>query len=313
MLKIIHDIPNNLNFNKMNLLKKLYQISSPSGKETQMMNFIRSYLDKLGIPHFTDKAGNIYATKGLATSYPCIVSHTDEVHRFREKGFKIIQSGTKGNEIIFGFNYLNRSHFGIGADDKNGIWICLKCLEEFATIKCVFFVSEEINCLGSSQAKMKFFNDCRFVVQCDRKGNSDIVTYCYDIELCSNEFLHDAAPEQFGYKKSKGLITDVIKLKQRGLKVSCVNLSCGYYLPHTPHEFTCIDDLMKCYNFVKHIITNCKKTYRHKIVKKPEVRTMHNHWREKTSYNPFYYPFGCDDFSDDINEKSILNLKTLTI
>jgi hypothetical protein len=61
------------------------------------------------------------------------------------------------------------------------------------------------------------------------------------------------------------LNTDVITLKMRGLEVSCANLSCGYYLPHTPHEFTCVEDLMNCYGFVRHIVQNCRKTYRHQI------------------------------------------------
>ena len=49
----------------MNLLRKLYHISSPSGHETLMMNFIRSQLDKLGVTYVTDRMGNIYATKAM--------------------------------------------------------------------------------------------------------------------------------------------------------------------------------------------------------------------------------------------------------
>ena len=260
----------------MNLLHRLYRISSPSGHETLMMNFIRSRLDNLGVAHFTDRAGNIYATKGKAKSYPCIISHTDEVHRFHENGYRVMQSKSKGSKIIFGFNYLKRSHYGIGADDKNGIWICLKSLEDFNVMKCVFFVSEEVGCQGSSQAKMKFFNDCRYVLQCDRKGNGDIVTrYCGNA-LCSEEFLQDANPEKFGYAPSEGLITDVITLKNKGVKISCVNLSCGYYLPHTPNEFTCVEDLMNCYSFVGHIIRNCNKIYKHKPIKSTDIE--HNIW-----------------------------------
>ena len=175
----------------MNLLHRLYHISSPSGHETLMMNFIRRKLKELGVAHVTDKAGNIYATKGKAKSYPCIISHTDEVHRFREKGFKLIQAGSKNNKIIFGFNEIQRGFSGIGADDKNGIWICLKCLEDFDTMKCVFFVGEEIGCQGSSRADMSFFNDCRFVLQCDRKGAGDMVTF-----YCGNNLSAQTHPER---------------------------------------------------------------------------------------------------------------------
>jgi putative aminopeptidase FrvX len=249
----------------MKLLKQLYRISSPSGHETRMINFIRSRLDRTGIPYTTDAAGNIYAVKGTAQSYPCIVSHTDEVHLFHGTGYRVVQSGTGKQRIIYGFDYRQRSHCGTGADDKNGIWICLRCLEEFDAVKCVFFVSEETGCVGSSRARMKFFDDCRFVLQCDRKGSHDMVIRYGGSELCSAEFLHDADPYRFGYLPSAGLITDVITLKMRGLEVSCANLSCGYYLPHTPHEFTCVEDLMNCYRFVRHIVENCHKTYCHQI------------------------------------------------
>jgi putative aminopeptidase FrvX len=178
-----------------------------------------------------------------------------------------MQSGAARQRIIYGFDYRQRAHCGIGADDKNGIWICLKCLEEFDAVKCVFFVSEETGCQGSSRARPDFFDDCRYVLQCDRKGNSDMVVRYGNSKLCSSEFLHDADPYLFGYRPSEGMITDVIMLKMQHLEVSCVNISCGYYLPHTPQEFTCVEDLMNCYGFVRHIVGNCRKTYRHPCCK----------------------------------------------
>jgi putative aminopeptidase FrvX len=201
-----------------------------------------------------------------------------------------MQTGSKGKEIIFGFNGLKRSFCGLGADDKNGIWICLKCLEEFDVMKCVFFVGEETGCYGSSHADMSFFNDCRFVLQCDRKGNSDMVTYYCGNTLCSDDFLLDTTPDKFGYRQSDGMITDVITLKNRGLKVSCANLSCGYYHPHSPYEFTCWEDLMKCYRFVGHIIENCSKTYPHQIIENSEIQR--DEWaniRYQTRFSDVFY------------------------
>ena len=59
------------------------------------------------------------------------------------------------------------------------------------------------------------------------------------------------------------MMTDVQELKERGLQVSCINLSCGYYEPHTDHEFTIKKDLMNCLSLVEHIIENCTDTYPH--------------------------------------------------
>ncbi|MCQ2737242.1 MAG: hypothetical protein MJ224_01380 [archaeon] len=51
-------------------------------------------------------------------------------------------------------------------------------------------------------------------------------------------------------------------LKKEGVKVSCCNISCGYYNPHTDYEFTSLDDLNKCWSLVSHILS-LPDTYPH--------------------------------------------------
>lgn len=151
----------------------------------------------------------------------------------------------------------------MGADDKNGIWIALKCLESYDCIKIAFFVGEEIGCVGSSKTNMEFFNDVRFVIEPDRRERNDLITSISGMELCSEEFINDTGYARFGYKPTDGLMTDVMELKERGLEVSCINLSCGYYSPHTGNEFVVKKDLLNCLNFVRHIIETCTKIYHH--------------------------------------------------
>lgn len=245
----------------MELLKELYGISAQTHQEKDMIAFVSQRLTDLSVSFTIDKAGNIYATKGKATTFPCIAAHLDEVHQAREKGYEVV---VIRDEFIIGFNSGKREFNGIGADDKNGIWVCLKCLEKYDNLKCVFFVGEEQGCIGSRQADMKFFDDCRFVLQCDRKGNSDFINCIYGESLCSSQFLKDANLKEHGYKEEKGMQTDVRTLRDRGLEISCANISCGYYYPHTPHEMTNIEDLKKCRTLVEYIIENCWKVYTHK-------------------------------------------------
>lgn len=245
----------------MELLKELYGISAQTHQEKDMIAFVSQRLTDLGVSFTIDKAGNIYATKGKATTFPCIAAHLDEVHQAREKGYEVL---FVRDEFIIGFNSGKREFNGIGADDKNGIWVCLKCLEKYDNLKCVFFVGEEQGCIGSRQADMKFFDDCRFVLQCDRKGNSDFINTIYGKSLCSSRFIEDAALGQHGYKEENGMQTDVRTLRDRGLEISCANISCGYYYPHTPHEMTNIEDLKKCRTLVEHIIENCREVYTYK-------------------------------------------------
>lgn len=247
----------------MKLLKKLYAISSPSNNEKEMLSFIKSLLKGANIPYTQDVKGNIYATKGDSDEYPCVVCHVDEVHKVRKSGYKVVET----DGIIYGINTKTMAYEGIGADDKNGIWVCIKALSEFDVVKCAFFVAEEVGCIGSNAADMKFFDDCRFVLQCDRKGSSDFITNASCTELCSDEFLKDANISKFGYKEEHGMMTDVITLKENGLKVSACNISCGYYNPHSNNEMTRISDLLNCYELVKSIITNCTKVYPHQYTK----------------------------------------------
>lgn len=165
--------------------------------------------------------------------------------------------------LYFGYSVEKKSPVGIGADDKNGIWVALKMLLKFKALKVAFFVGEEIGCVGSSKADMTFFENARFVIQCDRKGGSDFINIANSTELCSNEFINAIGIENFGYKKANGFTTDVYKLKTKGLKVCCVNLSCGYYNPHTEKECTVIDELRNCRNLVEHIIRNLTEVWPH--------------------------------------------------
>lgn len=248
---------NKLNFG---LLKKIYAIHSPSGKEERMIKFLASYLQT--IPSITlgqDQYGNLYARKGKYESYPCIVAHLDQVQHIHSKDFKAIET----RDIIFGYSAMNHQFEGLGGDDKNGIFIALEALRNFDCLKVVFFREEETGCRGSSNCEMTFFNDCRFVIQCDRKGNSDLITSIGCMDLSSDRFIHDVNPERWGYKEAMGMMTDVEALKEQGLPVSAVNISCGYYNPHTDREITVKRDLEKCWQFVRHIIEDCKDIYLH--------------------------------------------------
>lgn len=244
------------------LLKKLYAIHSPSGKEDKMIAFLVSFLKSLpGVKLGKDAYGNLYAWKGESETYPCIVAHLDQVQRNHPRDFRAFET----RDIIFGFSAKEHSIYGLGADDKNGIIICLEAIKKYDSMKVVFFKEEETGCHGSSRAEMKFFEDCRYVIQCDRRGNSDLITNIGCSDLCSEKFIQDIDPEKWGYKEETGMMTDVETLKERGLSVSAINMSCGYYNPHTDEEITVKRDLEKCWKFVQHIIEDCTETYPHEV------------------------------------------------
>jgi hypothetical protein len=245
----------------LNLLKQLFCIHSKSGKEGKIRKFIWNWVRQNvpGAKICSDKLGNLYITKGKSDTYPCIVAHMDQVQEKHSKDFRCYEA----EDIIIGFSPKRREQQGLGADDKCGLWIGLMCLQKFDVIKLAFFVGEEVGCKGSGNADMSFFDDCRFVIEPDRREANDLITVIGWTSLCSEEFLKDIGYKKFGYKETDGMMTDIEALKDNGLAVSCINLSCGYYKPHTDQEFVHKPALLNCLSFVEHIIKTCTKVYPH--------------------------------------------------
>ena len=232
------------------LLKQLYAIHSPSNKEGMMVQFICNWLTEKNIPFSVDQYNNILATKDEESTsepeeektFPIVVCHTDQVQGAYPNDMKVKQEG----DVLYGFIASRLGQVGLGADDKNGILVALKCLEKTKRCKAAFFVGEEIGCVGSSKVDMSFFSNARFVIQCDRRNGSDFITEASGVPLCTEDFMQKMQAAAFGYKKTYGMMTDVMELRRRGLKVCCCNLSCGYYEPHTKHEVTRISELRNC-------------------------------------------------------------------
>lgn len=245
----------------MELLKQLFSIHSKSGKEGKIRKFIWNWVRQT-VPDAKiecDKPGNLYVTKGKSGTYPCIVAHMDQVQERHSKDFIAYEA----EDIIIGFSPKHKEQQGLGADDKCGLWIGLKCLQKFDCLKLAFFVGEEVGCKGSGLANMAFFDDCRFVIEPDRKGSEDLITQIGWTPLCSDDFLKDIGFKKFGYKETDGMMTDIEALKDHGLLLSCINVSCGYYKPHSNEEFVYKPALLNCFAFVEHIIKTCTKVYPH--------------------------------------------------
>ena len=85
----------------MKLLKQLFKIYSPSGKEGYMIKFIKGFCKRIPDAKFEkDQVGNIYITRGVSETYPCIVAHLDQVQKIHSKDFKAYET----DAIIFGYS-----------------------------------------------------------------------------------------------------------------------------------------------------------------------------------------------------------------
>lgn len=242
---------------RLELFKTILGVQSKSRKSEKMEDFILDFADALPFDvDLTMDDGNIYITKGRASTYPTFVAHTDTVHNIvADDEFQVVQTG----DLLYGLNPIKKKMQGIGGDDKVGIFLALTLLEELDVVKVAFFRDEEVGCVGSAFADMDFFTKSAFVLEADRKGNDDFVRDISGVKLYGDNFAKAISPylKLYGYKEYDfGGLTDVMLLKEMGLRVACANVSCGYYNPHMDGEIISIADVENTLNLFRDLAEN---------------------------------------------------------
>ena len=233
----------------INIPRLIEVLSNPtvSGKEDRMRDYIINSLNQRNIPNYVDKYGNVYATKGNAEYFPCVVAHIDTVHRLEE--FEVRED----NYILTAINN-NGEQTGIGGDDKAGVFVCLELLDHFDNIKAGFFVSEEVGCLGSYLSDSKFFENVGYAIQFDAPYNNWVSHYSDGVKLFSieseffekiNPIFEECLPNYSPGKLGNHPYTDVSALKSL-YNFSCLNYSVGYYNMHSKYEYVSIFDVDIC-------------------------------------------------------------------
>lgn len=242
-----------MKINKDKLIEVL-SVQSESRKQWRMFAYIIRQLKAMNVKYYTFN-GCIYATKGEATSYPCMVAHMDTVHDIC-KDLTVLDIDGE----LTGFNKFKMRQTGIGGDDKVGIFIALQCLEKFDFLKVAFFRDEEIGCEGSYMPDNSFFWDVGFVLQCDRQGYGDFISDIGSTKLADKRFKKAVAPiiKSYGYRFYNGGMTDVMALKESGVTCAMANMACGYYNPHTDYEYVNVNDVSLCMSMVFEIIEKFK-------------------------------------------------------
>lgn len=247
------------------------RIQTNSENEKLMVLYLDKELKKLKLPYSIDAVGNIIVTKGKAKTYPCVVSHMDTVHSF-VPDFEVYRD-IDNEDILFALN--NKQRVGIGGDDKCGVFACLYLLKTIPKIKVVFFSREESGCRGSMGINKSFFADCRYLIQLDRRGKRDFIQTYWSNKTISHDFSSEIGfvKRKYEYKNTIGTVTDVMKLWNSNVGISCINLSCGYYQPHTDCEYVSISDLWYSIKFTEEIINTMKSKKYTSLPPKPTVVT----------------------------------------
>lgn len=252
-----------------NKLISLLKVQTNSENEKLMVLYLDKELRKLKLDYQIDAVGNILVVKGKTNLYPCVVSHMDTVHNF-VPDFRVYKD-IDDDDVLFAMN--GKQRVGIGGDDKCGVFACLYLLKTMPQIKVVFFSREENGCKGSTNINKEFFVDCRYLIQLDRRGSGDFIQTYWGNKTVSHEFSSEIGvmKKKYKYRNKIGTVTDVMKLWNNKVGVSCINLSCGYYNPHTESEYISIKDLWHSVKFTEEIINTMKPKRYVSLPPKPVV------------------------------------------
>ena len=258
------------------LLEQLYLIHSPSRREARMSEFVQKTLHELGVSHDVDAHGQIYSFR--YPGRPLLSAHMDQVQI--RPCTQVLQKA-KGS--------IWESDTGLGADDKNGIWIVLELLKRFSALNSdfaatgpnlnfVFSVEEE--CMGTALEELlavpenaEFLKaSVPYGLVFDRKGWGDIIgaDNCYCVEEMEKDLEAISQRLGFGYRACAGVYSDADRLNAH---ISCVNLSCGYFSAHSEDEYTLIPALENALEFAATIIENCDKKYPAPEFRRPKRRS----------------------------------------
>jgi hypothetical protein len=266
----------------LNLLKEVLSVPTHTYEEDLMVQFISDWLRKNNIDHYVDEHLNVYATKqtGVLSDdfmFPCVVSHTDTVHRLDTINVVEEMLPNSHGELKLSLKAYNNDGepTGIGGDDKCGVFACLELLKELPNLKAAFFVSEETGCHGSKKANESFFSNVGYAIQFDAPENWMVTETCFGTRLFDrkSEFfekcdiiLNENMNDKLKYMTHP--YTDVYALKNK-FNFSCINFSIGYYRYHTRNEYVVVEDTFNGIEMGKKMIESLGyQKYEYKQTKK---------------------------------------------
>lgn len=232
----------------MKQLLHLYSIESVHPNEQAISDYIVSQLKELGADYTVSPDGIVGCSKEYKKGVACmdilLSAHMDQVKtNGAPKHFYQNEGCIRG--------YLdNNQQTSLGADDKNGVWLILKALEDGLPIQFIISRGEEVGCLGINALKIPEADICLVL---DRRGYHEILksgggtNYCSTLaqDLCN--FLQDE------WVTGTGSLSDTQVISRR---MESVNISTAYYKPHTAEEYTNWDELQDLRSVIKDVVNN---------------------------------------------------------
>lgn len=246
-------------FNNINLSTLVNIMSTPTIylKEHLIKEKIIKFAADNNIECIEDNNGNLLLTKGELNEneyYPCVTSHLDTVQVNTDK---LIEKN-ESLEIQTFFHKSNGKlymqskspYYGIGADCKAGISICLSLFLKCDKLKAFFPICEELGCWGTfrffnNEEDKKWFDNVGYVIGFDSPESNRAAWASNGVKLFDskffNEHLKDICSKNNVTAFRSEPYTDVFKIKEC-TNLACMNFGNGGHYAHDLDEYLVIDE-----------------------------------------------------------------------
>ena len=142
------------------------------------------------------------------------------------------------------------SPYGLGADDRAGIYGIYYLLKQGYRPTVLFMCDEEECCAGAYELTkvMPKLENVNYMIELDRAHHNDCVFY----DVANEQF--QAYVEDFGFRTAIGSYTD-IRVLSHYWEICSVNLSVGYEYEHTAYEYLKVNSFMNTLRAVAQMLS----------------------------------------------------------
>lgn len=241
----------------------LLGIQSKTGKTSRIRAYVADQLEEAGMV-VRARGSQIFAVKGDEDALrPYVVAHSDTVHSIvPSDNYAVGMYTDRGDVVYHAFDPETNGLRGVGGDDKCGMWVAIEAARSLQNVGVIITVDEEIGCKGARRVARGDLEKATVLLQSDRRGNSDAVWKGWGGSELSSIAWRDHVNHDIllhGYEWNQwGAGTDVIAMLETGASpVSTINISSGYYDPHSYQERVSEED---CENALELIISLAQKS-----------------------------------------------------
>lgn len=263
----------------MKLLYDLYMQPTHEPKDIPKIHkIVLDALKDTGYKHIIDKENNMFLYHDDSKCKTLLCAHMDMV-----KTGNTIANVVHHNGLLFGVDK-DFHQTSCGADDKNGVWLCIKAALESGCLPSILLVAHEEGVPhtvddwledGDNQHLLEFYDNCLVL---DRANDREII-YAGSYNAYSGLLACQWKAINKDWEFKTGVMCDADRLIKH---IPCINLSIGYYNGHCPSEFTHLPELLTTKDALFKFLNSKKKnSIDWNIVKEFQKKTKDDRkWRQ---------------------------------